>query len=200
MGILPPEALAASLAPYSDAAAAIWGPWAALAVTIGVVVSGVGALNGFILLQGHVPRAAAEDRLFPARFARISRNGVPAFGCVVSSLLATVILLAYYGGLSSGATGLVDAYNTIILLATFTTLVPYAFCAMAELLIYFRDPPQFSGRRLRSAGVIAAAGFAFSFLTIIASGAQTVLYGFAFLLLGVPIYTWMRKGEARASR
>ena len=30
------------------------------------------------------------------------------------------------------------------------------------------------------------------------SGAQTVLYGFAFLLLGVPVYVWMRKVEAAA--
>jgi APA family basic amino acid/polyamine antiporter len=164
-------------------------------VTIGVVISGVGALNGFILLQGHVPMAAAQDRLFPARFARLSRTGVPAFGCVVSSLLATVLLLVYYGGLSSGATGLVEAYNAIILLATFTTLVPYAFCAVAELLLYFQDRPRFSGRRLRGATPIAAAAFAFSFLTIVGSGAQTALYGFASLLLAVPVYTWMRKVE-----
>jgi APA family basic amino acid/polyamine antiporter len=164
-------------------------------VTLGVVISGVGALNGFILLQGHVPRAAAEDHLFPPRFARLSRTGVPAFGCIVSSLLATVILVVYYAGLSSGTTGLVDAYNAIILLATFTTLVPYAFCAMAELLVYFQDRPQFSGQRLGRASVIAGAAFAFAFLTIIASGAQTVLYGFSFLLLGVPIYTWMKKRE-----
>ena len=110
-------------------------------VTIGVVIAGVGALNGFILLQGHVPMAAAQDRLFPARFARLSRTGVPAFGCVFSSLLATAVLLVYYGGLSSGATGLVEAYNTIILLATFTTLVPYAFCAVAELLALLPGPP-----------------------------------------------------------
>jgi basic amino acid/polyamine antiporter, APA family len=124
MGALPPAALAASPAPYADAAEAMWGQWASFVVTIGVVVAGVGALNGFILLQGHVPMAAAQDRLFPARFARLSRTGVPAFGCVFSSLLATAVLLVYYGGLSSGAKGLVEAYNAIILLATFTTLVP----------------------------------------------------------------------------
>ena len=105
MGALPPSALATSAAPYADAAAALWGPWASTVVTIGVVIAGVGALNGFILLQGHVPMAAAQDRLFPARFARRSRTGVPAFGCVFSSLLATAVLLVYYGGLSSGATG-----------------------------------------------------------------------------------------------
>jgi APA family basic amino acid/polyamine antiporter len=193
MGALPPDILATSAAPYADAAAAIWGPWAAFVVTIGVVIAGVGALNGFIMLQGHVPMAAAQDRLFPPQFARLSRTGVPAFGYIFSSLLATGVLMVYYGGLASGSTGLVEAYNAIILLATFTTLVPYAFCTMAELLLYYQDRPRFSGQRLRGAGPIAAAAFAFTFLTIIGSGAQTALYGFAFLLLGVPVYVWMRK-------
>jgi APA family basic amino acid/polyamine antiporter len=196
MGALSPAELAGSAAPFSDAAAVIWGPWAAVIVTIGVVIAGVGALNGFILLQGHVPMAAAQDRLFPARFAKLSRTGVPAFGCVCSSLLATVVLLVYYGGLASGTKSLVDAYNSIILLATFTTLVPYAFCTMAELLLYVQDRPRFSGRRLRGAGPIAAAAFVFSFLTIVGSGGQTALLGFASLLLGLPIYVWMRRADA----
>src|SRR4029077_19742272 len=57
LGALPPEALAASSAPYAAAAAAIWGNWAALIVTLGAIISGFGALNGFILLQGQVPMA-----------------------------------------------------------------------------------------------------------------------------------------------
>ena len=198
MGALPPDVLGASAAPYSDAAAMIWGPWAAFIVTIGVVIAGVGALNGFVMLQGQVPMAAAQDRLFPARFARLSRTGVPAFGCVISSLLATVVLVVYYAGLSSGSKGLVDAYNSIILLATFTTLVPYAFCAMAELLLYVQDSPRFSSRRLRGAVPVAVLAFAFAFLTIVGSGGQTALYGFASLLLGVPVYVWMRNAEAPA--
>ena len=165
-------------------------------MTIGVVIAGVGALNGFIMLQGHVPLAAAQDRLFPARFARVSSTGVPAFGYICSSLLATVVLLVYYAGLANGAKELVEAYNAIILLATFTTLVPYAFCTTAELLLYVQDRPRFSAQRLRGAGLVAALAFAFSFLTIVGSGAQTALYGFASLLLGVPVYVWMRKAEA----
>ena len=118
---------------------------------------------------------------------------------VCSSLLATVVLLVYYAGLASGAKELVDAYNAIILLATFTTLVPYAFCTMAELLVYYQDRPRFSGQRLRGAGLVAGLAFAFTFLTIVGSGAQTALYGFASLLLGVPVYVWMRKAEASSA-
>jgi hypothetical protein len=38
------------------------------------VISAFGALNGWILLQGQVPMAAARDRLFPAAFGRTTRS------------------------------------------------------------------------------------------------------------------------------
>ena len=77
LGALPPADLAASPAPYADAASAMWGNWAYYAVTIGAIISGFGALNGFILLQGQVPMAVARDRLFPQRFARMSTSACP---------------------------------------------------------------------------------------------------------------------------
>jgi APA family basic amino acid/polyamine antiporter len=205
LGALPPATLAASPAPYADAAAAMWGDWAYVAVTLGAIVSGFGALNGFILLQGQVPMAVARDRLFPERFARMSSAGVPAFGCVVSSILATVVLMSHFGG-RAGASGLVDVYNGIILLATFTTLVPYAFCSMAELLLAVSrqvrgtdEVEQQSGRRLWLTTAIGVLAFVFSFLCIIGAGADTALKGFAGLLLGLPVYVWLQRRQASSA-
>jgi len=200
LGALPPETLAASSAPYAAAAAAIWGNWAALIVTLGAIISGFGALNGFILLQGQVPMAVARDRLFPARFGRLSKAGVPAFGCVVSSILATLVLFTNYGGRGGGVGGLTDVYNTILLLATFTTLVPYAFCAMAELLLALRRPAdaQANSRRLGITAMIGILAFAFSFLCIIGAGAETALKGFLGLLIGLPVYVWIQRDKSEA--
>ena len=82
-------------------------------VTVRAIISGFGAPNGFILLQGQAPMAAGQDKLFPRRFATLSRAGVPSFGCVVSTILASVMLFADFGG-RSGAGALVDVYNSII--------------------------------------------------------------------------------------
>jgi APA family basic amino acid/polyamine antiporter len=197
LGALPPADLAASSAPYADAASAIWGPWAYLFVTLGAIISGFGALNGFILLQGQVPMAVARDRLFPDRFARLSKAGVPAFGCVVSSILATVVLITNYSGRAGAGGGLVDVYNSIILLATFTTLVPYAFCAMAELLLAVprRGQANTDTRRLVWTAAIGILAFIFSFVCIIGAGPETALRGFAGLLLGLPVFVWLRRRE-----
>jgi len=192
LGALPPSVLAASPAPYADAAASMWGNWAYLFVTIGAIISGFGALNGFILLQGQVPRAAGQDNLFPRRFAALSKAGVPAFGCVVSTALASVVIFSNFGG-RQGAGALTDAYGSIILVATFTTLVPYAFCAMAELLLAVPKRDAAARRRLQTTSLIGILAFVFSFVAIVGAGAETALKGFLALLLGVPVYVWLQR-------
>ena len=89
MGIVPADVLAESTAPFADAATAMYGDWAGNAVAVGAIISAFGALNGWILLQGQVPLAAARDGLFPRVFAHLSRNGTPVVGLVVSSVLVT---------------------------------------------------------------------------------------------------------------
>ena len=65
MGIVPREQLVKSVAPFSDAAQILWGPWGATAISIAVILSSIGALNGWTLLMGQVPMAAAR-RAVPA--------------------------------------------------------------------------------------------------------------------------------------
>jgi APA family basic amino acid/polyamine antiporter len=192
MGIIPLAQLGKSGAPYADAAGSIWGQWAYYVVVIGAVISCLGNLNGFTLIQGQVPMAAAQDRLFPSLFGRISRYGVPALGITISSALVTLLLVFNYSGSSS----LIQIFNFIILLATLTTLIPYAFCAMSELMIFITNRELFSGKRLLGSSIIAVAAFAYSVWTVFGAGAQTVLYGFVLLLIGVPVYVWMRKQQA----
>jgi basic amino acid/polyamine antiporter, APA family len=194
MGILPLVQLGKSGAPFADAAGSIWGHWAFYAVVIGAVVSCLGNLNGFTLIQGQVPMAAARDRLFPNIFGLMSKKGVPWFGVVISSVLVTLLLVLNY----SGSGSLVSIFNFIILLATLTTLVPYAFCAMSELMIFIKHREQFSGKRLLGSSIIAVIAFAYSVWTVVGSGAQTVLYGFVLLLIGIPVYVWMRKQQSDA--
>ena len=100
MGIVPREQLVKSVAPFSDAAQILWGPWGATAISIAVILSSIGALNGWTLLMGQVPMAAARDGLFPAIFSRLSERGVPAVGIIVSAILSTVLVLIQAAGTS----------------------------------------------------------------------------------------------------
>jgi APA family basic amino acid/polyamine antiporter len=186
MGVIPPETLAASGAPFSDAAQEMFGGWATDLITICAIAATFGALNGWILIQGQVPMAAARDRLFPKPFARTSANGTPVFGLVVSSVLVTLLMFMNY------TKSLTDQFTFIILLATLTTLVPYAFSAMAELMLFVTDRAAFSGRRLLKDGIIATLAFGYSLWAIAGSGYEVVFKGFMLLMAGIPVFVWVK--------
>ena len=72
-----------------------------------VILSSIGALNGWTLLMGQVPMAARSDGLFPPLFGRLSERGVPAIGIVISAALATLLILVQ----AIGSGGFAAFYN-----------------------------------------------------------------------------------------
>lgn len=192
LGIVPAATLATSTAPFADAAETAFGTWAGNLVAFGAVASTFGALNGWILIQGQIPMAAARDRLFPAAFGKLSRNGTPVFGLVVSSVLVTILMASNY------TRGLVDLFTYMLLLATLTTLIPYAYAAMAQVMLFVKDPEKFSGRRLAVDGTIAGLAFAYSVWAIYGAGMEVAFYGLLLLLAGIPVYVWMKWANARS--
>jgi len=192
IGVVPREALVASPAPFADAAGSLWGSWGRSMVGLGAVVSCFGALNGWTLLAGQVPRALAADGLFPASFARLGRRGTPVFSLVVAATFMTLMVVARF------TTNLVTMFTTLTLLATLMSLFPYAMSAGAELMLLARDSQR--GMRAAVPAVAALAAFAFAVWAIAGSGREIVYQGFLLLLCGIPCYawiTWMAKRRAR---
>jgi arginine:agmatine antiporter len=186
LGVVPREQLMTSVAPFSDAARLMWGDWAAVAVAIAVIVSSIGALNGWTLLMGQVPMAAAHDRLFPGAFGRVSARGVPSLGIVISALLAT-LMVAFQ---ALGSPGVRAFYNLVVGLSTMAAVIPYAFCALAVGMVAAQSGAGGTRPRVGAVGTIA---FVFSLFTIYGCGPTAVLYGLMLLLLGIPVYVWQRR-------
>ncbi|MDM9628136.1 amino acid permease [Rhizobium sp. S152] len=189
MGVLPREQLTHSIAPFPEAARAMWGRGGELAISIAVVVSSIGALNGWTLLMGQVPMAAARDGLFPSLFARLSSRGVPAIGMVVSACLATLLVLVQ----AMGGEGFAAVYRLMVGLSTMTAVVPYAFCSLASGLVAARI-----GERMPGVSPIELVAFIFAMFTLYGAGAEPVLYGLVLLMLGIPVYVWQRRNGAPA--
>jgi amino acid transporter len=186
MGVVPQEQLLTSAAPFTDAARIMWGPIGAGAITLAVILSSIGALNGWTLLMGQVPMAAAQDRLFPPAFGRISGRGVPAVGIILSAGLATALVLVQ----ASGSPGVRAFYNLVVSLSTLTAAIPYAFCALAGGFVAVRAAGAGKVPRVKLIEIIA---FVFSIFVIYGCGPEPVLYGLVLLLLGIPVYTWQRR-------
>ena len=187
MSLVAPDALARSTAPFADAARRLFGDAGASLVAVGAAISCFGALNGWVLAAGQLPMAAANDRLFPPVFGRVSGRGTPAWGMIIAAALGSALVAMNY------SRGLVDLYTFVILLATLSTLIPYVFCALAVWLMPGQPRPA------GGAAIVSAAAFVYSMFAIGGAGADTVFYGFLLLFAGLPVYVWIRRtGEIAA--
>ncbi|MCZ7652871.1 MAG: amino acid permease [Thermoanaerobaculia bacterium] len=186
MGMVPRETLAQSTAPFADAARAIWGSGAGTLVALGAFVSCFGALNGWILVASQVPMAIARHGLFPAFFARLSPRGTPALGLALSSTLACLLVVANY------TKALVAMFTGMILLSTLASLIPFVFCAMADLQLTARARARGGREPLAWGFAIAAVAFVYGLVATAGSGQETVFWGFLTLMCGIPFYVLAR--------
>lgn len=184
IGVLEPSSLGHSTAPFADAARVLFGDRAAALVALGAAISCFGALNGWILIVGQVPMAAANDGLFPGVFARLSSRGTPARGMLIAGVLTTGLIAMNF------TRSLVDLFTFVILLATLSTLVPYAFCSLAGFILARQDARM---RMSRAASGIAALAFAYALWAIGGAGPDVVYWGFLLLMSGLPVYAWIRR-------
>jgi APA family basic amino acid/polyamine antiporter len=200
-GILPASALALdkNQASYSAAANEIMGgTWLGYVVAAAVVVSGIGALNGWTLIVAEMPLAAARDGLFPKTFGKLSSRHVPAFGIVVSTALASVAMVISYLG-TNGAT----VFTTLVLMTGITAAIPYAASALAQLKWRLLDRQKGTTTHfaLDMFVAIVALVMSLAFIWYSRNTGQThwyVTWG-PFLMaggaavLGIPVYAAMRK-------
>ncbi len=184
MGMIPPNVLATSPAPFADAMAIMTNEWGRNLVAAGAAISAFGALNGWILIQGQVAKAISKDDLFPRVFRKENKKGVPVLGIIIGSILTSAAMLMNY------ADGLVEQFKFLILLTTLCCLVPYLFSSVAYLLIVI-------GRQLPNVKWVPVVGFGglgflYALWAIYGAGEKTVFYGFLLLLAGIPFYIWMK--------
>ena len=184
MGVVPRETLAASPAPFADAAAMMWGPWAGSVIGAAVVLSSLAALNGWILLLGQVPLAAARDSAFPRLFGRTNSRGVPAAGLTVSLGFSTLLLVGQ--GLGDGA--IVALYRYMVELSTTAQMVPYVFCALAEAMLFKSVVDSGGGWRIGPFTIPAMVTFCFSVWVVYGSGPTAALWTLILIFLALPLY------------
>ncbi len=189
MGVIPQGELASSTAPYALAAnyifGAEWGSFFKWFVTIGAVMSSLGALNGWILLQGQMPLAAAQDKLFPSIFGKL-RNGVPYFGILVSSVLISGLLLM---GMQDG---LIKLFEFVISLATLTVLICYLFGVVSQMVMAYTG--QIAKEQVSWMDKVVSLGaFVYILYAMYGAGEALISLGALFFFASTPVYALVAK-------
>ena len=181
MGLIPPDVLQTSTAPFADAGFMMWGESGKYIIAFGAAIASFGALNGWTMLLGQLPMAAAEDKLFPKIFKRKNANEVPLTGMIISTVLISILIFM------SHSDKLVEQFEFFILLATLTCLIPYLFSTAGFLIIAIEKKlTKESG--FTSKLIIADLAFAYSFWAIIGAGSEVVFWGFLLIIAGIPFY------------
>jgi len=196
-GIVPTNKLADSGAPFSLAMNTMFGgTWTGHVMAIAVIISGFGALNGWTMICAEMPLAAANDGLFPKQFKTISKSGVPAFGIIASTVLASIAMIINYIG-SNGET----VFTTLVLMTGITAAIPYGFSALAQIKWRLADQRAMETPRFVRDMTVAVVSVIFSILFIVYSrntGHSFWVYWAPFflaggaLLLGIPVYRSQR--------
>ncbi|NND24470.1 MAG: amino acid permease [Flavobacteriaceae bacterium] len=188
-GILPVDILQDSPAPFAEAGRIIAGDSGGYFVAAGAAISGIGALNGWILISGQIPMATAKDNLFPKIFKKENKHGVPLFGLIIGSVLTSVVMLMNY------TDGLVEQFSFMLNLTVLTALVPYLFVAAAYIIIVINKKLHINS--FFKTFTLGSLGFAYSLWAIYGSGSETVFYGLLLLLIGIPFYVMMKWNQQK---
>ncbi|NJR79235.1 amino acid permease [Sphingomonas corticis] len=179
--LMPRAAVAASPAPVADFLGGTFGGATAQVVALFAAVSALGALNGFVLLQGEVPRAMARGGVFPRWFGRENARGVPVRAHLLAGLLVTGVTLANY------TRGMGDLFAFVAAVSLAAGMLAYFASALAGVALLRGDA---AGR----AAALVSAGF----VAWLSYGLGWEANGWALALLaaGVPVYWWVRRGGA----
>ncbi len=176
--MLPPELAAHSDAPFADFVARYGTGGAAHLIGLFAAISAIGALNGWILLQGEIPLAMARAGRLPAWMGVTDERGTPVRAILLSSLMASLLLAA------NSLRAIADIFTFMALLSTAATLWLYLACAAAAL-------------KLRVTIPFASIGLLYALWTLWGAGLDTSGLSLALMLAGFPLYWWTRTAVRR---
>lgn len=182
--MMPADAIAASPSPLAAFLGRSWGDATYQIVAIFAAISALGALNGFILLQGEMPWAMARGGVFPAWFGKEGRRGTPARAHLVSGALVTIVMAFNY----TGSTGALFAEIATISLAA--GMLAYFASALAALKLLKGD---------RAAMVAAGIAAAFVLWMVYGLGLRANLWALELLALGLPVFMWVRRTRLKSA-
>ena len=181
--IVPANELIDSSAPFALAATKILGVTGGAIISFGALISTLGSLNANTLTAGNLSLAAARDGLLPKKFVTLTEVGTPLYTYLLTGTFVSILLILNY------TKGIINAFVFMAMLSTLSTLIAYAFCAIAEFKFAKTDQ---NSKQRTNALLLSCATFIYAFFTIWGAGIETIIYSFILILIGMPIYVFKK--------
>ena len=187
--VISPAELATVAQPAALAAERLFGAGSKVVISLAVTAAAAGCVSAGLLLGPRVVYALAQDGLFPKAFGRVHpRFRTPSFAIVIQAIWTS--LLCFSG-----------RYDQLYTYAIFAVILAYAGTGVALILFRRRFPNLPRPYRCWGYPVIPL----LLVVTSLALAANTIreqpretLTGLGILLLGLPVYVWMRRRAGRS--
>lgn len=158
------------------------GHWGAVFISLGVLVSVLGAYLAWSLICAEVLFAAAQSKDMPRIFGAQNANRVPANALWATNLVVSLFVISTYWSR--------DAFNIMLDMTSVSSLLPYLLVAGYGALVARQD----------SAG--RASGMTFAWIAIVYTLFMFVAAGLKYVLLlavlmapGTVLYLWARREQ-----
>ncbi len=168
----------------------IVGRWGALFISIGLIVSVLGAFLSWTLLACEVLHAAAEDKAMPHVLTRENAHGVPSATLWLTTLFVQLFLVL---------TLFTEAAFTLALeLTSSLTLIPYLLVAAYAVQLAARGETYDNGPRRRKDLLVALLATAYAVLMVFAGGLKYLLLSAVIYAPGTLLYLKARQEQGLA--
>lgn len=188
--ILPIKQLAGNDNAAFEASIKLFGKIGGKLVTIGILTSVYGAANAYLLTGMRTPYILAQDKLLPysQKIGKTNiHTGVPVFGALIITGISLVMLaLGNFNLLTDMLTFVMWTFNTML--------------AVAVIILRKREPQlkrPFKVPAYPLIPLIAIGGGLFIIISTIINQFVLSIIGLGLTLLGVPIFYYQKKHEAR---
>ncbi|HKR44307.1 MAG TPA: basic amino acid/polyamine antiporter [Paraburkholderia sp.] len=162
------------------------GPWGGIFVSIGLIVSVLGAYLAWSLICAEVMFAAARNQDMPAVFARENANNVPANALWITNIVVQILVASTYFSR--------DAFSLMLNLTSSMSLIPYLFVAAYGFMVSNRGEsyevrPEERKRDL----VLASVAVIYTLFMIVAGGLKFILLSAILYAPGTVLYFLARR-------
>lgn len=180
------DVLAQSSAPFADLLDQFMGDGHGRVLSAFVVISGLGALNGWTLLASELTASMGRHGFLPAPVRALNSRGAPAASLVLTGVLASAMVLMNY------SKSMVDGFTFLSQVVTAANLPLYLLCAVALVVLTRRGERKLPAS-LFVLGILGTAYVVFAFVGL---GREPFVWSLVLGAAGLPLYWLMRKRRA----
>ena len=169
---------------------AVVGHWGAVFVSIGLLVSVLGAYLAWSLICAEVMFAAARSKDMPAVFARENANKVPSVALWATNIVVQVIVITTFWSR--------DAFALMLNLTSVMNLIPFLLVAAYGLQLVRRgETYEVRPQERRRDQVITAIATIYTAFLLFAAGLKFILLSAVLYAPGTALYFWARREQGK---